>query len=184
MVTFVEFAYWGRGKNQRYLWGDAFSWKEVKRKTDHGGQMRQIEWAKMDARASYQKPSWSSGFMLRIWNIFSKTMISEAACVDKIMKENKKTAKRAVRPRTNMWRLLGLASGVGWKAEAAVEGEGALLRQVTAWTGLWGRGDFIYLFLERGEGGRKREEKKHQCVRDTSTWLPLACPHLGTWSAS
>ena len=40
--------------------------------------------------------------MLRIWNIFSKTMISEAACVDKIMKENKKTAKRAVRPRTNM----------------------------------------------------------------------------------
>ena len=35
--------------------------------------------------------------------------------------------------------------------------------------------DIIYLFLERGKGGRKRER------RNISVWLPLACPLLGTW---
>lgn len=28
------------------------------------------------------------GFTMRIWNIFSKTVITEAACVDKIIEEN------------------------------------------------------------------------------------------------
>ena len=37
---------------------------------------------------------------------------------------------------------------------------------------------FIYLLLERGEG-REEDREKNQHVRDT--WLPLACPLLGTW---
>ena len=32
----------------------------------------------------------------------------------------------------------------------------------------------IYFFLERGEGGKKRE-------RNIDMWLPLVCPPLGTW---
>lgn len=36
MVTFLGFAYWGRAQSQRT------SWKEVKRKIDRGGQIRQI----------------------------------------------------------------------------------------------------------------------------------------------
>ena len=32
----------------------------------------------------------------------------------------------------------------------------------------------FYLFLERGEG---REKER----RETSVWLPLSCPLLGTW---
>ena len=35
--------------------------------------------------------------------------------------------------------------------------------------------DFIYLFLERGEGREKERE------RNINVWLPLACPLLGTW---
>ena len=35
--------------------------------------------------------------------------------------------------------------------------------------------DFIYLFLEKGEG-RGKERK-----RNINVWLPLACPQLGTW---
>ena len=38
--------------------------------------------------------------------------------------------------------------------------------------------DFIYLFLERGEG-REKERK-----RNISVWLPLAHPQLGTWRAT
>ena len=34
---------------------------------------------------------------------------------------------------------------------------------------------FIYLFLERGEGGEKERE------RNISVWLPLTRPLLGTW---
>ena len=34
--------------------------------------------------------------------------------------------------------------------------------------------DLIYLFLNRGEGGRKRK-------RNISVWLPLLCPLLETW---
>ena len=37
--------------------------------------------------------------------------------------------------------------------------------------------DFIYLFLERGEG--KEKERK----RNSNVWLPLACLLLGTWPA-
>ena len=37
--------------------------------------------------------------------------------------------------------------------------------------------DFIYLFLDRGEG---REKKK----RNINVWLPLARPLLGTWPAT
>ena len=33
--------------------------------------------------------------------------------------------------------------------------------------------DFIYLFLERGEGRKKKRK------RDISVWLPLKCPHWG-----
>ena len=35
--------------------------------------------------------------------------------------------------------------------------------------------DFIYLFLERGEG--KEKESK----RNINVWMPLACPKLETW---
>ena len=35
--------------------------------------------------------------------------------------------------------------------------------------------DFIYFFLERGEGREKERE------RNISVWLPLACAPLGTW---
>ena len=35
--------------------------------------------------------------------------------------------------------------------------------------------DFIYLFLERGEGREKKRE------RNGNVWLPLMCPLLGTW---
>ena len=37
--------------------------------------------------------------------------------------------------------------------------------------------DFIYLLLERGEG---RENEREGNI----DWLPLACPQLGTWSAT
>ena len=37
--------------------------------------------------------------------------------------------------------------------------------------------DFIYLFLEKGEGGRKKGEK-HQCV------VASHAPQLGTWPAT
>ena len=36
--------------------------------------------------------------------------------------------------------------------------------------------DFIYLFLERGEGGEERE-------RNIEVWLLLERPLLGTWPA-
>ena len=39
------------------------------------------------------------------------------------------------------------------------------------------RNDFIYLFLERGKGGGKREGK-------LNVWLPLLWPSLGTWPAT
>ena len=35
--------------------------------------------------------------------------------------------------------------------------------------------DFIYLFLERGEGREKEKD------RNSNVWLPLVCPLLGTW---
>ena len=35
--------------------------------------------------------------------------------------------------------------------------------------------DFIYSFLERGEGREKVRE------RNINVWLLLACPQLGTW---
>ena len=35
--------------------------------------------------------------------------------------------------------------------------------------------DFIYFFLERGEGNEKERE------RNINVWLPLAHPPLGTW---
>ena len=38
--------------------------------------------------------------------------------------------------------------------------------------------DFIYLFLEGGEGKEKERE------RSINVWLPLACPPLGTWPAT
>ena len=38
--------------------------------------------------------------------------------------------------------------------------------------------DFIYLFLERGEGKEKERE------RNISVWLPLTCPQLGIWPAT
>ena len=38
--------------------------------------------------------------------------------------------------------------------------------------------DFIYLFLERGEGREKVTE------RNINVWLPLVCPLLGTWAAT
>ena len=38
--------------------------------------------------------------------------------------------------------------------------------------------DFIYLFLERGEGREKERE------RNINVWLPLARPLLGTWPAT
>ena len=39
--------------------------------------------------------------------------------------------------------------------------------------------DFIYLFLQRGEGkGRRKKE------RNINVWLPLAHPMLGTWPAT
>ena len=39
--------------------------------------------------------------------------------------------------------------------------------------------DFIYLFLERGAGGRKRGRGTSMCERYIN-WLPLTCPQLGT----
>ena len=38
--------------------------------------------------------------------------------------------------------------------------------------------DFIYLFLERGEGREKERE------RNINVWLSLMGPPLGTWSAT
>ena len=38
--------------------------------------------------------------------------------------------------------------------------------------------DFIYLFLERGEGREKEKE------RNINVWLPLVRPLLGTWPAT
>ena len=38
--------------------------------------------------------------------------------------------------------------------------------------------DFIYLFLERGEGREKERE------RNINVWLPLAFPLLGAWPAT
>ena len=38
--------------------------------------------------------------------------------------------------------------------------------------------DFIYLFLERGEGREKERE------RNINVWLPLVCPTPGTWPAT
>ena len=38
--------------------------------------------------------------------------------------------------------------------------------------------DFIYLFLERGEGREKERE------RNIIVWLPLKHPPLGTWPAT
>ena len=38
--------------------------------------------------------------------------------------------------------------------------------------------DFIYLFLERGEGREKLRE------RNISVWLPLTYPLLGIWPAT
>ena len=38
--------------------------------------------------------------------------------------------------------------------------------------------DFIYVFLERGEG---REKERG---RNINVWLPLVCPLLGTWPAT
>ena len=38
--------------------------------------------------------------------------------------------------------------------------------------------DYIYLFLERGEGKDKERE------RNIHVWLPLAQPLLGTWPAT
>ena len=38
--------------------------------------------------------------------------------------------------------------------------------------------DFVYFFLQRGE---RREEKRE---RNIIIWLPLVCPHLGTWSVT
>ena len=40
--------------------------------------------------------------------------------------------------------------------------------------------NFIYLLLERGEGGRKRGRETSMCERKIN-WLPLAHPQLGTW---
>ena len=37
--------------------------------------------------------------------------------------------------------------------------------------------DFVYLFLERGEGREKERERNID-------WLPLACPQQGTWPAT
>ena len=37
--------------------------------------------------------------------------------------------------------------------------------------------DFIYLFLERGREGEKRE-------RNINVWLPLTCPLLENWPAT
>ena len=38
--------------------------------------------------------------------------------------------------------------------------------------------DFIYLFLEGGEGKDKDRE------RNMNVWLPFTCPLLGTWPAT
>ena len=38
--------------------------------------------------------------------------------------------------------------------------------------------DFIYLFLDRGDGREKERE------RNIKMWLPLACPQPGTWPAT
>ena len=38
--------------------------------------------------------------------------------------------------------------------------------------------DFIYLFLERGEGKEKERE------RHINVWLPVILPVLGTWPAT
>ena len=43
--------------------------------------------------------------------------------------------------------------------------------------------DFIYLFLERGEGGRKRARETSVWERNIN-WLPPAHPQLGTWPAT
>ena len=42
--------------------------------------------------------------------------------------------------------------------------------------------DFIYLFLERGEG-REKERERNMCERNINQ-LPLTRPQLGTWRAT
>ena len=50
---------------------------------------------------------------------------------------------------------------------------------ITAVTLLYFFKEFIYLFLERGEGREKERE------RNINVWLPLVCCSLlGTWSAT
>ena len=40
---------------------------------------------------------------------------------------------------------------------------------------------FHYLFLDRGEGGRKRGRGEKERERNINVWLPLAHPLLGSW---
>ena len=47
----------------------------------------------------------------------------------------------------------------------------------TYWQDHFLKKDFIYLFLDRGEGREKEE-------RNNSVCLPLVCPLLGTWPAT
>ena len=63
-------------------------------------------------------------------------------------------------------------SGFRWKKR-----EWLLGRQSTLSIVLFKK-DFIYLFLERGEG-RETERERH-----INVWLPLVCPQLGIWPAT
>ena len=92
------------------------------------------------------------------------------------------------------FRLVGILFKVVWRGEACLPIPPSLLeircksflikRRKWLWFSLWERKmflfacllkDFIYLFLERGEGKEKERE------RNISVWLPLAHPVLGTW---
>lgn len=140
LVTFLGFPFGGRGRCQKYLWGDAVSWKEVRRKTDRGAQTR---WISNEVRLKWvhvadAKLEFGSGFTMRIWNIFSKTVITEAACVDKIIEENNE--------------------------DNYEEGRGRALTHKGSWTGLgspqWSSGEQCP--YSRGFGWRKSRDGRER----------------------
>ena len=45
---------------------------------------------------------------------------------------------------------------------------------------LFFKGFYLFIFRERGREG---ERERNTNVREIHDWLPLACPHLGTWPA-
>ena len=57
-------------------------------------------------------------------------------------------------------------------------GPGDMAVKKQTFTILFSPKDFVYLFLEKGEGKDKKRE------RNINVWVPLVWPPLGTWPAT